>query len=91
MTSTLRVGLMFGGRSVEHEVSVISARGVAGALDEAGLDVVPIGVTGKGRWLSPERSGQVRNYFADYRCRFQDIGNDSRIDVERIEHRRSLA
>jgi len=59
VTSTLRVGLMFGGRSVEHEVSVISARGVAGALDDAGLDVVPIGVTGKGRWLSPERSGQV--------------------------------
>jgi D-alanine-D-alanine ligase len=57
--ATLRVGLMFGGRSVEHEISVISARGVAGALVDAGLEVVPIGVTGEGRWLSPERSRDV--------------------------------
>jgi D-alanine-D-alanine ligase len=47
---------MFGGRSVEHEVSVDSARSVANALSEAGLTCVPIGVTGGGRWLSPEVS-----------------------------------
>jgi D-alanine-D-alanine ligase len=50
---------MFGGRSVEHEVSVDSARSVAAALAEAGLVCVPIGVTGEGRWLSPELSGAM--------------------------------
>lgn len=55
----LRVGLLFGGRSVEHEVSVISARGVALALEQAGLTSVPIGVTGEGRWLTPEVSREI--------------------------------
>lgn len=56
MTGRRRVGLLFGGRSVEHEVSVDSARSVAGALTEGGLDCVPLAVTGEGRWLSPELS-----------------------------------
>ncbi len=56
MSPARRVGLLFGGRSVEHEVSVDSARSVDSALVEAGLAVVPIGVTGRGRWLSPELS-----------------------------------
>jgi len=50
---------MFGGRSVEHEVSVVSARGVAAAMRETDLECVPIGVTGDGRWLSPELSARV--------------------------------
>jgi len=48
----LRVGLIFGGRSVEHEVSLTSARAVLEHLDPARYDVVPIGVTRKGRWLT---------------------------------------
>jgi D-alanine-D-alanine ligase len=48
--------LLFGGRSVEHEVSVASARSVAAALSDAGLDCVPLAVAGDGRWLSPELS-----------------------------------
>jgi D-alanine-D-alanine ligase len=47
----LRVGVLFGGRSGEHEVSLQSARAVMAALEEAGHDVVPIGVTRQGRWL----------------------------------------
>jgi D-alanine-D-alanine ligase len=54
-----RLGLLFGGRSVEHEVSVVSARGVAGALEQTDLVAVPIGVTGEGRWLSPELSRRI--------------------------------
>ncbi|HUC42628.1 MAG TPA: D-alanine--D-alanine ligase family protein [Candidatus Sulfotelmatobacter sp.] len=57
--SRLRVGLVFGGPSVEHEVSVVSARGVSKALDRSRFEVVPLGVTGGGRWLSPEDSGRV--------------------------------
>lgn len=59
MSGVRRVGLLFGGRSVEHEVSVISARGVAQALVEAGFECVPLGVTGAGRWLAPQRSREI--------------------------------
>jgi len=54
-----RVALLFGGASVEHEVSVVSARAVARALLDAGFDCLPIGITGEGRWLGPERSRQI--------------------------------
>src|ERR687884_479245 len=47
----LRVGVLFGGRSGEHEVSLQSARAVMHALAQAGHDVVPIGITPEGRWL----------------------------------------
>jgi D-alanine-D-alanine ligase len=47
----LRIGVLFGGRSGEHEVSLQSARAVMAALAQAGHEVVPIGVTRQGRWL----------------------------------------
>jgi D-alanine-D-alanine ligase len=46
-----RVGVLFGGRSSEHEVSLASAKNVMDALREAGHEVVPIGITSQGRWL----------------------------------------
>lgn len=48
----LRVGVLFGGRSSEHEVSLASARNVMEALRTAGHDVVPLGITREGRWLT---------------------------------------
>jgi len=59
VTDRLKVGLLFGGASVEHEVSVVSARGVSGAIDPAKFEVVPVGITGGGRWLTPEVSRAV--------------------------------
>jgi D-alanine-D-alanine ligase len=53
------VALLFGGPSVEHEVSLTSARGVARAMAESTLECVPLGVTGEGRWLSPAASRRV--------------------------------
>ncbi|MGH7564361.1 MAG: D-alanine--D-alanine ligase family protein [Gemmatimonadota bacterium] len=47
----LRVGLLFGGRSSEHEVSLMSARSVLDALDPSRYEVVQIGITKEGRWL----------------------------------------
>jgi D-alanine-D-alanine ligase len=55
----VRVALLFGGPSVEHEVSVVSARGVAGALARTEMVAVPLAVTGAGEWLSPERSAAI--------------------------------
>ena len=48
----LRVGVFFGGRSVEHEVSLRSARTVLDALDPSRFEAVPVGVTRDGRWWS---------------------------------------
>ena len=51
-----RVGLVFGGRSVEHEVSINSARTVAAALEQGGHEVVPLGIAPDGCWVGPEQS-----------------------------------
>jgi len=48
-----RVGLVFGGRSVEHQVSVDSARTVARGLAEAGHEVAPLGIGSDGGWVEP--------------------------------------
>jgi D-alanine-D-alanine ligase len=50
------VGILFGGHSVEHEVSVISAQGVLAAIDQDRFRVVPIGVTKEGTWLTPQKT-----------------------------------
>ncbi len=47
----LRVGVIYGGRSVEHEVSLVSARAIMQALDPRRYEVVPIGITPQGRWV----------------------------------------
>jgi D-alanine-D-alanine ligase len=51
-TGRLRVGVVYGGRSGEHEVSLRSAATVIGALDPARYEVVPIAITKDGRWLT---------------------------------------
>lgn len=63
----IRVGVIFGGRSVEHEVSLVSATSVMQALDKEKYEVVPIGITKEGKWLSSSetlrllKSGQGLN------------------------------
>ena len=59
MSKKLRVGLLFGGRSAEHDVSVVSARSVMAALDDAKYEVIPIGISREGTWLlnaDPQRA-----------------------------------
>lgn len=53
----IRVGLLFGGRSAEHEVSLVSARNVYDALDKEKYDVVLIGIDKQGAWhlTSPQQ------------------------------------
>ncbi len=48
----LRVGVLFGGRSGEHEVSLLSAASVLNAIDKSKYDVVPIGITKDGLWVT---------------------------------------
>ena len=52
MAKKLRVGILFGGRSGEHEVSLLSAASILKAIDRDKFDVTPIGITKEGRWLA---------------------------------------
>ncbi len=52
----LRIGVLFGGRSGEHEVSLLSAASVLNAIDKEKYEVVPIGITKDGRWLTAEHA-----------------------------------
>ena len=52
MQRKLRVGVVFGGRSGEHEVSLASARSIMAVMDRDKYDIVPIGITHDGRWLT---------------------------------------
>ena len=54
MTKKLRVGILFGGRSGEHEISLLSAASVFNAIDNNKYEVVPIGITKEGRWVGAE-------------------------------------
>jgi len=56
MAKKLRVGVVFGGRSSEHEVSLVSAASVISALDPEKYEVIPIGITKQGRWVLPKIS-----------------------------------
>ncbi|MGA9640739.1 MAG: D-alanine--D-alanine ligase A, partial [Terriglobales bacterium] len=55
----LRVGILFGGRSGEHEVSLLSAASVLNAIDKKKYEVVPIGITKDGRWLTAEHAERL--------------------------------
>ncbi len=48
----IRVGVLFGGRSGEHEVSLLSASSVLKAINKKKYDVIPIGITKEGRWVT---------------------------------------
>lgn len=54
-----KVGIIFGGRSGEHEVSVRSAGNVIESLDADKYDIVPIAIDHEGRWLDPARSANL--------------------------------
>ncbi|MBM4429530.1 MAG: D-alanine--D-alanine ligase [Chloroflexi bacterium] len=47
----IRIGIIFGGRSGEHEVSLLSAQSVMAALDRDKYEVIPLGITREGHWL----------------------------------------
>lgn len=55
----LRVGILFGGRSGEHEISLLSAASVFMAIDQEKYEVVPIGITKEGKWLTASDAEQL--------------------------------
>jgi len=61
----LRIGVLFGGRSGEHEVSLISAASVISALDPEKYEAVPIGISKDGRWLAGTAAHKMLPPFAE--------------------------
>src|SRR3954451_9165813 len=61
MRKKLRVALLFGGRSAEHEISLISARNIADAMDKEKYEIVPIGIDRRGRWFLDEGARLLNN------------------------------
>lgn len=56
------IGVFFGGRSTEHEISVISASQAMAAIDRDVYDVTPVYITKEGRWFTGEALTEVSNY-----------------------------
>jgi D-alanine-D-alanine ligase len=56
---SIRTLLLFGGRSAEHEVSILSARSVAKAAPKERIDIVPVCIARDGRFVAPERSARI--------------------------------
>lgn len=59
MAKKLLVGVIFGGRSGEHEVSVRSAASVIESIDRKKYEVLPIAISQEGKWLSPPEASQL--------------------------------
>jgi D-alanine-D-alanine ligase len=86
MTRKLRVGLIFGGRSGEHEVSLVSAKGVMNAIDNDKYEVVPIGITKEGRWLaSGDPHKALRSGVAAESCPAALLAEPSQKGLMRLE------
>jgi D-alanine-D-alanine ligase len=59
MAKKLRIGVIFGGRSGEHEVSIRSAQAVIETLDKSKYEIVPIAITKEGNWLAPAAATEL--------------------------------
>ena len=56
------VGVIFGGRSVEHDVSIVTAQQIMQAFDKSRYDVVAIYITRDGKWYSGEPLKNIENF-----------------------------
>jgi D-alanine-D-alanine ligase len=99
MKQKLRIGLIFGGRSGEHEVSIRSARSVIEAIDRSKYEVVPIAITKEGNWLGAAASvklfpAETQRLLADEKQGRADtnvtiLGDPSRSGLVRLGSRTS--
>src|SRR5436190_11094787 len=80
MAKKLRIGVIFGGRSGEHEVSVRSARSVIDAIDKSKYEVLPIAITKEGNWLAPAAAAELLPAETRRKLSAQALGS-SRDDV----------
>jgi D-alanine-D-alanine ligase len=80
MASRLRLALLFGGRSGEHEVSVVSARSVARSLDPERYEVIPMAIDHRGRWADPAAARAVLEGSGDRADQVRAFTGGGRLD-----------
>jgi D-alanine-D-alanine ligase len=85
MSAKLRVALVFGGRSGEHEVSVVSARSVAAALDRERYEIVPMAIDRAGRWADRNTAAGVLAEAGATPDRIPPFEGSSRLDSRLLE------
>lgn len=78
----LKVAILFGGRSGEHEISIVSARSVASALDKKKYQYLPIYITKEGHWLSPDVSEKVLKTDFEELIKLQSTAEIKKIERE---------
>jgi len=78
MPKKLRIGVIFGGRSGEHEVSIRSARSVIEAIDKSKYEVVPIAITKEGNWLAPAAAAELLPASAQRLLSKQQLGTSTK-------------
>ena len=86
MGNKLSVGVIFGGRSGEHEVSLLSAASILRAIDRERFDVTPIGITKEGRWLAPGDARGLLNGGSDAVSRKLRAGDPEATPGARLLH-----
>lgn len=79
MTKKLTIGVIYGGRSGEHEISLRSARSVIESLDQRKYDIVPLAITLEGKWLPPAAS--VKLLAAEVQAMVGAAAQDKRKEV----------
>jgi D-alanine-D-alanine ligase len=57
----LKIAILFGGKSVEHEISMMSAKNVASAMDKDKYEIVYVGIDKDGRWLLTDKNLEIKN------------------------------
>lgn len=72
--------MVFGGRSSEHNVSIVSARSVAAALGEDGHEVVPMAIDRNGLWATDQESRRVLHESGDRADQTLDIAGNHRVN-----------
>jgi len=86
-----RLALIFGGRSGEHDVSVVSARSVAGALDPGRYEVIPMVIDRAGLWANPDTAAQVLAESGDRTDQVIDFEGIFKLDPRLLEERCDVA
>ena len=84
----IRLGILFGGKSAEHEVSLISAKNIISALDKTKYDVLLIGIDKKGQWHLRDESSYLID--SDSPERIQLSGQLESIAITSQENRKEL-
>ena len=85
MTDKKRVALIFGGRSDEHDVSIVSARSVDRALDRKKYDVVPMAVDRQGLWADAETARRVLAESSDRADAVVHFEGSNRLDTRLLD------